>query len=130
VRLEKRLPWHRLAALGGGFQAVLGEDALDRVSSELVAEVAERATDPGVAPARVLGGELDDQALQRSGRAGPAALPLGGGCRSAAIGGSEERRPRRNCCLPNPLTWQVHAYLIRGASNRVACGLVARGFDS
>ena len=42
-----------------------------------MAEVAERATDPGTAPARVLGGELDDQALQRSDRAGPAALSLG-----------------------------------------------------
>jgi hypothetical protein len=31
---------------------MLGEDALDSVSSELVTEVAERATDPGVAPAR------------------------------------------------------------------------------
>jgi hypothetical protein len=37
-----------LAALGCGFQAVLDEDALDRISSELVTEVAECATDPGV----------------------------------------------------------------------------------
>ena len=28
-------------------------------------------------PVRVLGGELDDQALQRSGHAGPSAVPLG-----------------------------------------------------
>jgi len=49
---------------------VLGKDALDRVSSELVTEVTECAAEPGVSPARVLGGELDDQALQRSGRAG------------------------------------------------------------
>src|SRR3954468_17037717 len=64
VRPEEGHPWHRLAALGCRFQAMLGEDALDGVSSDLVTEVAERATDPGVAPARVLGGELDDQALQ------------------------------------------------------------------
>src|SRR4051812_24958659 len=67
---EEGLPRHRLAALGRGFQAMLGEDALDRVSSKLVTKVAEHAEDPGVAPGRVLGGELDDQALQRSGRAG------------------------------------------------------------
>src|SRR6185369_7617549 len=67
ARPEEGLPRHRPAALGRGFQAMLGEDALDRVSSKLVTEVAERAEDTGVAPGRVLGGELDDQALQRSG---------------------------------------------------------------
>ncbi|MBC7974970.1 MAG: hypothetical protein H7138_08295 [Myxococcales bacterium] len=66
------------AALGSGIQAILEEDALDRVSPELVAEVAERATDPRVAPARVLGGELNDQALQRRGGAGAAALSFSG----------------------------------------------------
>jgi hypothetical protein len=64
MRPEEGLPGHRLAALGRGFQAVLGEDALDRVSSELVAEVAECTADPGVAPTRVLGGEPDDQVLR------------------------------------------------------------------
>jgi hypothetical protein len=63
VRPEEGLPRHRLAALGSGFQAVLCEDALDRVASELVTEVAERAADPRVTPARVLGGELLDDEL-------------------------------------------------------------------
>ena len=43
---------------------MLSEDALDRVSSDLVTEVAERAADPRVTPVRVLGGELDDQEPQ------------------------------------------------------------------
>jgi hypothetical protein len=64
MRPKEGLTWHRLAAPRRRFQAVLGEDALDRVSSELVADVAERTADPGVAPTRVLGGELDDQVLQ------------------------------------------------------------------
>jgi hypothetical protein len=55
---------------------VLGKDALDGIPSDLVAEVAERAADPGVAPAWVLGGELDDQALQRSGSARTASSSL------------------------------------------------------
>src|SRR5262245_15133012 len=67
VRLEEGLPRHRSAALGRGLQAILGEDALDRVSSQLVTKVAERTADPGVAPGRVLGGKADDQALQRGG---------------------------------------------------------------
>src|SRR5215813_9234741 len=60
VRPEERRPRHRLAALGCGFQAVLGEDALDRVPSELVTEIAECTADPGVAPARVLRSEPHD----------------------------------------------------------------------
>ena len=39
---------------------------------------AERAKDPRVTPARVLDGELNDQALQRRGRAGVAALSFSG----------------------------------------------------
>jgi hypothetical protein len=38
----------------------------------------ERATDARVTPARVLGGELNDQALQRGGRAGAGALSFSG----------------------------------------------------
>jgi hypothetical protein len=53
VRLEESLPRHRLAALGRGLHAMLGQDALDRVAAELVIEVAERAADPRVAPSWV-----------------------------------------------------------------------------
>src|SRR5689334_9493703 len=39
VRLEKRLPRHRPAALGYGYEAMFGKDPLDRVPSDLVAKV-------------------------------------------------------------------------------------------
>src|SRR6185436_20220916 len=50
VRLEEGLPRHRLAALGRCCKSMVGEDALDRVSSKLVTEVAERAAKPGCTP--------------------------------------------------------------------------------
>src|SRR5262245_41404290 len=52
VRSEKSPPRHCLAALGCRLQAMLGENALDRVSSDFVSEVVERAADPGVTPGR------------------------------------------------------------------------------
>lgn len=51
-----------LCRAGRGFQSVLGKDALDRVSFELVTEVAERTAEPGVAPGWVLGGSGERQA--------------------------------------------------------------------
>jgi len=75
VGLEEGLPRRR--ALGRWCKSVVGEDALDRVSSELVTEVAERAAEPGVAPGRVFDCELDHQAVQRSGRAGSCASSSG-----------------------------------------------------
>jgi hypothetical protein len=56
---------------------MLGQDALDRVAAELVTEVAERPADPRVTPSRILGGEPDDEALQRGGGARSAAGALG-----------------------------------------------------
>ena len=55
---------------------MLVENAFDRISCHLMAKVAERTADPGVAPAWVLCGELDDQALQRSGSARTASSSL------------------------------------------------------
>src|SRR6185503_15282982 len=47
VRLEEGLPQHRPAALGRGLQAMLGQDALDRVAAELARlEVCREACTP------------------------------------------------------------------------------------
>ena len=52
-----------LAALGRGLDPVALQDGLDRVRSDVVAEVHERALDLVVAPVRVLGREPDDERL-------------------------------------------------------------------
>jgi len=57
---------------------VLEKDALDGVAAESVAEIAECAANPCVAPARVVRGESDDQL--------PYALRTGGATRSASSG--------------------------------------------
>src|SRR5262249_26858059 len=43
------------------FHAVLTQDPLDRVAADIVAEIAQRSSNPGIGPARVLGGEPDDE---------------------------------------------------------------------
>jgi hypothetical protein len=47
--------------LGGRIDSLLPEHPLDRVPPDLVSEIRERATDPRVAPPRVLLGHPDDQ---------------------------------------------------------------------
>jgi hypothetical protein len=48
-----------------GLDAALTQDALDGIATQLVADVAERAANARVAPARVLGRQLNDQALDQ-----------------------------------------------------------------
>jgi hypothetical protein len=74
--LEERLPRHPLASRRRGFKAVLEEDALDGVAAESVAEIAQRSSNPGVAPARVARGEPDDEL--------PYAVRTGGATRFAS----------------------------------------------
>jgi hypothetical protein len=136
VRPEAGLPRHCLAALGRGFQAMLGEDALDRVSSELMTEVAERAEDPGVAPGRVLGGELDDQALQRNGRAGSSASSSGGAVvaarRDAVVGAVLVQTGIDVMACPSCPTgrMQRHRPLSPGEIDQVAALIANRSPDS
>src|SRR4051812_46040271 len=76
------------------------KNALNRVSPELVAEVAARTTDPRVTPAAVLGGELNNHALQRSRRAGPGALLLGRAVASLATSSRHQRQIRSIATAP------------------------------
>jgi hypothetical protein len=57
--LDERVPRHWFAALGSGLEAVQAADALDRVATDDMAEIAERIAQPGIALARILLGELD-----------------------------------------------------------------------
>ncbi len=54
VAPKEVLPGHALAAFRGRSHASFGEQALDGVAAELVAEVPHRPDDAGVAPARFL----------------------------------------------------------------------------
>ena len=51
---------------------MLTQDPLHRGAADIVAEIAQRSSNPGVAPPRVLGGEPDDE-LSHLGRRGPTA---------------------------------------------------------
>src|SRR6266508_2532311 len=82
--LQEGSPWHPTAAQGRGFEAVLEEDAPDRVAGEDESKVAQDITNPRVAPGRVLGGEPDDELPKRRRRtratssAASSAVVLGG----------------------------------------------------
>ena len=93
MRLNERLPGHSFSALGRGLQAVLVEDPLDGVAADDVAEIAERIAQPRVAPARVLGGELDHHRLNRFCRGRPAGTALGG---AIVFGGDELAVPAQD----------------------------------
>ncbi len=54
--LEERLPGRSPAPFGSWFDAVVLQNPLHRISGDRVSEVGERATDPGVAPPRILHG--------------------------------------------------------------------------
>jgi len=53
-------PRRLLQPIGRGLQAVFAKDGGDRASGDLVIEVRQRALDPGVALAAVLGGHPHD----------------------------------------------------------------------
>jgi hypothetical protein len=86
MSLDEGLPRHPLGPLRRRLQAVLVEDALDGVPINGVAEIAERVTQPRVAPTGVLGGELEHELLDRLCRARPTRSAFGG----AIVFGSDE----------------------------------------
>ncbi len=57
--LQERLPRHSLPA--DRVEAVLEQDPFDRISTDLVSQVVERASDSGVAPAGVVASHSEDQ---------------------------------------------------------------------
>ncbi len=65
MRLQESGPGHPAATRVRGFETVLAEDTLDRVSGEDVSKVAQGVTDARVAPTRVLCGEPDDELSKR-----------------------------------------------------------------
>ena len=64
-------------ALRGGVDAVLFEDSPHSGGSNAVTEADEFAGDTAVAPCRVVGGHLDDEATQLHRGAGPPGRPAG-----------------------------------------------------
>src|SRR5438132_1488980 len=85
---------HSLAALRRRLESLLGEDALDGGAIDLVAEIAECVAQPGIAPARILAGKLDDQLLNPTrGRRPTGTAPA----RAVVLGGNELSIPAQDC---------------------------------
>ena len=59
--LQEGLPGHPL--FPARFKSIFEKDPLDRVSCDLVPEIVERSSDPGVAPTQVVAGHPEDQLL-------------------------------------------------------------------
>jgi hypothetical protein len=54
VRLEESLPGRLPTSLGGGLETGVRQDALDRISADVVADVEQCAANAGVSPAGVV----------------------------------------------------------------------------
>ena len=77
MRPQKGLPRHPLPPKAGGIEPVLEQNPLDRIAPDLVAEIVERTSNSGVAPARIIASHLDDEPLdlnRRLGTPGPTRL--------------------------------------------------------
>ncbi|HEU4734680.1 MAG TPA: hypothetical protein VFT22_42610 [Kofleriaceae bacterium] len=70
VRADERLPRHPLAPRGCGLKAMSLQDPLDRVATDLVAEVVQRTDQPRVPPARILRRHPDHELFHVDGDCG------------------------------------------------------------
>src|SRR5262249_23880079 len=73
LRFQELGPRRLLQPIGRGREAVFAEDSRDRAAGDFGIEVRQRAWDPRVAPAAVLGGY--PQRSTRGSRASPAVVP-------------------------------------------------------